>query len=290
MSRFGLLAALVALLFLSFTPSTTAAPAGDLITSLPGYPGGKTKSPQYSGLIPVDDAKSAFLHYWFVSAINVDPSTAPLTIWLNGGPGCSSLDGFLYEMGPFTFVGDYDNSTGVPRLMDNPNSWATVTNMLWIESPIGVGYSYATNGSLVSNDDTASQNAFGFLRNWYAAFPEYAKSPLFITGESYAGFYVPQLSYRVYEYNQAGGTIPLVGFAVGNACVGEGGSCGRDKANKISINLFHGHGMISQPLYEQIIATCGPEIDSNSTQCSTLVRHAEQQKGRTDVYNVYDVR
>ena len=99
---------------------------------------------------------------------------------------------------------------------------------------------------------------------------------------------MPQLSYRIYEYNQAGGSIPLVGFAVGNACVGEGGSCGRDKANKIDINLFHGHGMISQPLYEQIIAACGPEIDGNSTACETLVRHATQQKGRTDVYNVYD--
>ena len=186
MSRFGSLVALSVLLFLSLFSFTTAAPAGDLITTLPGYPGGKTKTAQYSGLIPVDDAKTGYLHYWFVEATGVDPATAPVSIWLNGGPGCSSLDGFMYENGPFTFVGDYDDN-GIPRLMDNPNSWVTLSNMLWIESPFGVGFSYATNGSLVSNDDTTSQNNIGFLRNWYAAFPEYAKNPLFLTGESYAG-------------------------------------------------------------------------------------------------------
>ena len=165
MSRLGCMLALFALFFLSHSSPASGAPAGDLISALPGYADGKTKTPQYSGLIPVDDAKSAFLHYWFVSAINVDPATAPLTIWLNGGPGCSSLDGFLYENGPFTFIGDYDNGTGIPRMMDNPNSWATLSNMLWIESPYGVGYSYATNGSLVSNDDITSQNMIGFLKN-----------------------------------------------------------------------------------------------------------------------------
>ena len=100
---------------------------------------------------------------------------------------------------------------------------------------------------------------------------------------------MPELAYRIYQYNQQGGTIPLQGFAVGNACVGEGGSCGRDKSNKININLFYGHGMISQPLYAEIIDACGPEINSTSTNCTQLVRHATQQKGQTDVYNVYDI-
>jgi serine carboxypeptidase-like clade 1 len=163
MFRLMCVAAVLLLLSVSLS-SVNAAPAGDLVDSLPGY--GKTKSAQYSGLIAVDEAATGFLHYWFVAASAVEPSTAPLSIWLNGGPGCSSLDGFLYENGPFTFRGDVDDD-GIPVLMDNPMAWSTISNMLWIESPFGVGYSYATNGSTQSNDDTTSQNMHGFLINWY---------------------------------------------------------------------------------------------------------------------------
>ncbi len=82
--------------FLSFlTLSVFGDIPGHLITSLPGYPnGGRTPSKQYSGMIPVAADGSRSLHYWLVLSEN-NPETDPITLWTNGGPGCSSMDGFL---------------------------------------------------------------------------------------------------------------------------------------------------------------------------------------------------
>jgi carboxypeptidase C (cathepsin A) len=135
-----------------------------------------------------------------------------------------------------------------------------------------------------------SQNTFGFLVNWYAAFPEYANNSLFITGESYAGIYVPTLANRILVSNNAGATnIPLVGFAVGNGCIGNSvGTCGDDNdAYKIEVDFFAGHAMIDQPTYSAINAECGDY--SNPTQkCVNLVNGALGQIGNINIYNVYD--
>ena len=97
-----------------------------------------------------------FLHYWFVTSSN-NPATDPVAIWMNGGPGCSSIGGFLTELGPFSFTGEKDSS-GIPTLQDNPYGWTTVSSVLFIEQPAGVGYSYALNGSMASDDFIQSQN------------------------------------------------------------------------------------------------------------------------------------
>jgi carboxypeptidase C (cathepsin A) len=129
---------------------------GDLITNLPGLPGGTTPTKQYSGWLQLSADK--FFHYWFVYSAN-NPATDPVTLWLNGGPGCSSLDGFFYENGPFKFTGATDG-TGLPILYNNPNSWHTVSNMLYLESPTGVGFSYSNNPNDYSMNDnqTAADN------------------------------------------------------------------------------------------------------------------------------------
>ena len=163
--------------------TVTAAVPADQIDSVPGY--GKPPSAQYSGFLPVDDAKTIFLHYWLVLSTG-NPNTDPLVVWMNGGPGCSSLEGGMYELGPFTFTGQRD-STGLPTLELNPYAWSTVASVLFIEQPAGVGFSYATNGSTASDDFVQSQNTYGFLLSFFKAFPEFAKSDFYITGESYAG-------------------------------------------------------------------------------------------------------
>ena len=150
MSRFFLLALLASLLF---TLATADIPA-DLITSLPGY--GKTPSKQYSGLIPADADNTVFLHYWFVTSTG-NPATDPVAVWMNGGPGCSSLEGFLTELGPFQFTGERD-STGLPLMRDNPYAWTTVSSVLFLEQPAGVGFSYSVNGSTRTDDWIQSQN------------------------------------------------------------------------------------------------------------------------------------
>ena len=89
----------------------------------------------YSGLIPIDESDpSRNLFFIFKPAINASINPREVTIWLNGGPGCSSLVGFFEENGPFLWrAGQYQPER-------NPFSWAQITNMLWVEQPVGTGY------------------------------------------------------------------------------------------------------------------------------------------------------
>jgi len=260
---------------------------GDLVGSFPVY--GPTKTKQYSGYIAADDAKTVFLHYWFVTSPN--PTKDPVSVWMNGGPGCSSLLGATTELGPYSFNNEIDNKTGIPIIVDNPNAWSTVSNVLFIEQPAGVGFSYAVNGSLSSDDYIQSQNTYGFLLNFFKAFPEFAANDFYITGESYAGIYVPTLANRVVMGNAAGNPkINLKGIAVGNGCWGsEVGTCSSSPdSDRIQLTLFKGHSMIPQKMWDDLIATCGVGFNSTSSQCSSLISEAQSVVGDIDVYNVYD--
>jgi carboxypeptidase C (cathepsin A) len=118
------------------------------------------------------------------------PSTDPVLIWFNGGPGCSSLLGYFMENGPFVM------DDGQSVLHKNPDSWNRRANTLYIESPAGVGFSIAgTVEDLSANDMTSSQDAFVALQAWYTKFPEFKVNDLYISGESYAGIYVPYLAW-----------------------------------------------------------------------------------------------
>ncbi|KAH0619416.1 hypothetical protein JD844_000029 [Phrynosoma platyrhinos] len=116
----------------------------DLITSLPGLPE-MPAFQQWSGYLQA--GPDHYFHYWFVESQG-NPSTDPVVLWLNGGPGCSSMEGLLAENGPFHL-----NTDGTLYL--NPNSWNQVANMLYIESPAGVGYSYSTTEDASIDDSQA---------------------------------------------------------------------------------------------------------------------------------------
>ncbi len=109
-----------------------AAPAEDLMGNLPDAPPFTTKT--YSGYLTVTDTKA--LHYVFAESQS-SPSTDPVVIWFNGGPGCSSMLAFMQENGPLAI------DDGEDYIKTNPYPWNTKANMLWIESPAGVGYSVA---------------------------------------------------------------------------------------------------------------------------------------------------
>ena len=281
--------ALTVVLLLAVLAIANAAIDGDLVTTLPGY--GQLKTKHYSGLLPVDDAKSVFLHYWFVESSGT-PSTDPVVVWLNGGPGCSSLEGFLFELGPLHFTGQKDAS-GLPTLYDNPYSWSQNANILFIESPAGVGFSYAVNGSTACSDEIASQNNYGFLLNWFAGFPEYVKSDFYITGESYAGIYIPTLADRIRLGNQGGqSAINLLGFAVGNACWGnQVGTCAFAwDSDVINTVFYYGHALFSQVSYEKVIVSCGNLTNPSPTDaCENSIQNAWNEIDTiNNVYDIYD--
>ncbi|KAA8530332.1 hypothetical protein F0562_005041 [Nyssa sinensis] len=167
---------------------------------------------QYSGYIVTDQRHGRALFYYFVEAESY-PLSRPLTMWLNGGPGCSSLAyGAFMEHGPFR-VGKKGN------LVKNDYSWNLASNMLYVESPLGFGFSYSnTSSNYMWNDDRTAKDNLRFIVKWLDEFPEYGDSDFFLAGQSYAGHYIPQLADLLQKYNSNPNNKPinLKGIALGN--------------------------------------------------------------------------
>eukprot|EP00879_Flechtneria_rotunda_P007837 GHRR01008213.1.p2 GENE.GHRR01008213.1~~GHRR01008213.1.p2 ORF type:complete len:332 (+),score=103.32 GHRR01008213.1:244-1239(+) len=204
----------------------------DRVTALPGAP--ELDFGLFSGYVTVDEAAGRALSYIFAES-RAGKSHAPLVLWLNGGPGCSSFGGgFMSELGPF-----YPRADG-KTLQGNPYSWNAMANVLWLESPAFVGFSYSnTSSDAIVGDARTAADARIFLLGWLKRFPQYAHNGFYISGESYGGHYVPNLAWEIVQGNkradkqakaaQAAGAavaaavspgkgyINLKGFFVGNA-------------------------------------------------------------------------
>jgi len=121
----------------------------------------------------------------------------------------------------------------------------------------------------------------------FKAYPEFAKNDFFITGESYAGIYVPTLANRILDGNAAGNPyVNLKGVAIGNGCTGHSvGTCGNGpERSQILLDFFHGHGMVSQTEYEHVNGLCGSWINPPE-ECLQAARRATSSVGSIDVYN-----
>ncbi|OMO88793.1 Peptidase S10, serine carboxypeptidase [Corchorus capsularis] len=214
----------------------------DRISELPGQP--KVGFQQYSGYVTVDEKKQRALFYYFAEA-EVNPASKPLVLWLNGGPGCSSLGvGAFSENGPFRPSGEV--------LVKNQYSWNREANMLYLEAPIGVGFSYSTDTSSYEavNDKITARDNLVFLQNWFLKFPQYRNRSLFITGESYAGHYVPQLAELMLQYNKKHKLFNLKGIALGNPVL-EFATDFNSRAE-----FFWSHGLISDSTYKMFTTSC----------------------------------
>ena len=106
--------------------------AGSRVRGLPGIQDDQLCFRHFSGYLPTKDQKQLF--YWYHEAVRT-PNEKPVVLWLNGGPGCSSLGGMFTELGPFVIDQNYNISL-------NPFSWNKVANILFLEQPAGVGFSY----------------------------------------------------------------------------------------------------------------------------------------------------
>ena len=144
-----------------------------------------------------------------------DYENKPLVLWLNGGPGCSSLDGWANEHGPMQL-----DEEGKFKL--NEYSWNRVANMIYLESPGDVGFSYIDSKleqDLFIDDKIAAQDNLKALINFFEKFPSMKNKDFYISGESYGGIYVPMLAYNIIEYNKnkvESEKIKLKGILVGN--------------------------------------------------------------------------
>ncbi|KAG5242518.1 serine carboxypeptidase [Salix suchowensis] len=226
--------------FMQISRSVDSSSVDDKILSLPGQP--PVSFQQHSGYVTVDENQDRALFYYFVEAES-HPASKPLVLWLNGGPGCSSFGiGALSENGPF-------RPRGGGILARNDYSWNKEANMLYLESPAGVGFSYSTNQSFYDlvNDTITTQDNFIFLQKWFVKFPEYKDRDFYITGESYAGHYVPQLAHLI---AQSGLKFNLKGIAVGNALLEFNTDFNSEG------DYYWAHGLISDATYELMNSVC----------------------------------
>ncbi|PLW13432.1 hypothetical protein PCANC_27097 [Puccinia coronata f. sp. avenae] len=164
--------------------------------------------PSYAGLLPVssDPNEQRKFFFWFWPA--AQPVGAnDLTFWTNGGPGCSSLESMLQETGPISW------KYGQARPTQNPSSWTNATSMLYVEHPIGTGYSVGR--PTATNETDISRDLFGFFIQWLQVFPEMCGKNFWLSGESYAGYYVSYLADFIYKY-QSSLNLKLMGIYLAN--------------------------------------------------------------------------
>ncbi|XP_024369284.1 serine carboxypeptidase 24 isoform X1 [Physcomitrium patens] len=235
---------------------------------------------QYAGMVTVNATAGRAYFYFFVES-SEDAPTKPLTLWLNGGPGCSSLAyGFAEEFGPYRILPD---ASGVYL---HEYAWNRASNMLFLESPSGVGFSYSNVSSenRIGGDKRTADDNYHFLLNWFERFPQYKHRDFYIAGESYAGHYVPQLAKLILDRNVGADLkINLKGCLTGNPVTdGYWDNVG-------NIDYWHSHAIISDQTWEKMKKECNFSDPHCCTKaCDRLYTYAETHEfGQIDPYSIY---
>ncbi|CAH9093983.1 unnamed protein product [Cuscuta europaea] len=270
-------------IFLTLFQLIKSAPEGALVTQVPGF-SGTFPSKHYAGYVTIDESTGKSLYYYFVQSER-SPLEDPVILWLNGGPGCSSFDGFVYEHGPFNFeLGNTSDS--LPILHINPYSWTKVSNIIYLDSPSGVGLSYSENETdYVTGDLKTAYDSHAFLLKWFEQYQEFLSNPFFIAGESYAGVYVPTLSYEVAKGIDAG-IHPILNFK--GYMVGNGVADDEFDGNAL-VPFAHGMGLISDALYEEVVSEChGKYYETNSSTCDDRLNKVDADIANLNIYDILE--
>ncbi|XP_007199819.2 serine carboxypeptidase-like 13 isoform X4 [Prunus persica] len=242
------------------------ASTSNIIKTLPGFRGDLPFKLEtgYVGVGSMDDVQ---LFYYFFESEG-SPEYDPLVLWLNGGPGCSAFSGLVYEnLGPLSF--DYAHSIGnKPKLKLNPYSWTKVANIIFLDAPVGTGFSYAKNWEGYSNlnDTLSAAQTYEFLRKWLMDHPKFYNNPLYIAGDSYSGIIVPMVVQEISDGNQDEHVPPmnLKGYVLGNPVT--------DKKKDYNYKVLFAYlkALISDELYQSMKKNCKGEyinVDLNNTLC-----------------------
>lgn len=194
----------IILLVIFFSITTTL--EKDNVAFIPSI--GVPKTTTYAGYVCVNVTYGANLYYLFWESQNITPNT-PIVMWLQGGPGYSSMFGSFVENGPYII-----NANGT--FYENPYSWNLNAHMLYVDQPVGTGYSYVENiNGYVRDEQTMAEELLTLLVNFFELHPQYANLDFFIFGESYAGKFIPSVSKFIIEYSD----INLRAIGIGDGLI-----------------------------------------------------------------------
>ncbi|XP_078430743.1 serine carboxypeptidase-like 11 [Wolffia australiana] len=256
---------LVLLCFLSSALGMT------IVTRLPGF-NGILPFELETGYVAVDERKEVNLFYYFFKSER-SPTVDPMIFWMIGGPGCTGLSG-LERMGPIKFeIESYEPGKLVTLTYRN-FSFSKISNIIFIDSPAGTGFSYSTGNEQNEWLDTkASSHLNVFIRKWLLDHPEYISNHFYVAGDSYGGKMVPLVADEVIKGNEAG-QVPFVnikGYLAGNPVTSD------DYFDAGSRVVFsHGMGLISDEQFRSAVDSCGGNyITPRNDKCRNCVDEVE---------------
>ncbi|KAL7263454.1 hypothetical protein ACSBR1_001582 [Camellia fascicularis] len=238
------------------------AASSTIVTSLPGFNGTLPFSLE-TGYVGVGDMDDVQLFYYFVESQR-NPAQDPLMLWLTGGPGCSCLSAFFYESGPvyFEFEG---YKGGLPTLRLNEYTWTQRANILYVDAPVGTGFSYSKSQEGYYVDDYKSaKQIYEFLRKWLKSHVEFLENNLYIGGDSYSGIIVPMVVQEIIDGNELGRqpNMNLQGYILGNPVTD---SYVDDNSR---IPFAHRLTLISEDLFRAAKASCnGDYVNIDDEDC-----------------------
>ncbi|XP_078446734.1 serine carboxypeptidase-like 2 [Wolffia australiana] len=229
---------------------------GKIVKTLPGFDGPLPFELE-TGYISVDDQDVVNLFYYFIKSER-NPADDPVLYWIDGGPGCSALNGLAIELGPLRFDSENYNGEGLPRLLYWEESWTKVSSIVFVDWPAGTGFSYTkANPEDQWSDTKALEYLHVFIRKWFLEHPEFLSNPFYVSGESYGGKMLPIVTQEIMNGQETGAqpVLNLKGFLVGNPITFDKKY---DEGTKVEFS--HGMGLISDELYEDTKRSCGGEF------------------------------
>lgn len=191
--------------------------------------------------------------------------------------------GMLYENGPLMFK---RNSTD---MFINPFAWNMRANVIYLESPAGVGFSIGTSkADLTANDTTTARDNLLAMRLFFLKFPGFKKNDFYITGESYAGIYIPTLARAILDFNEEADVerINLKGFAVGNGCT-HPTECGYEYVSYYQVEYMHQRGFVTDESWKEFRDYCTFNYNSDSCLAQQKRLIADFRSTGADIYNIY---
>uniref|UniRef100_J3N7X9 Uncharacterized protein n=1 Tax=Oryza brachyantha TaxID=4533 RepID=J3N7X9_ORYBR len=252
-------AAVVLFFFFFFGRAAAGSLTRTNVASPPAFDGA-LPSRLETGYVTVDEENGAELFYYFIESEG-DPGTDPVLLWLTGGDRCSVLSALFFEIGPLKVVIEPYNGE-LPRLRYHPYTWTKVASIIFVDSPVGAGFSFSRDPKGYDvGEVSASLQLVKLLREWFSEHPEFLSNPFYVGGDSGGGKIVPFIAQKISEDIEAGirPTPNLKGYLVGNPGTGE-------KVDFDSrVPYSHGVGIISDQLYEMITENCkGEDYDNPS--------------------------
>ncbi|UZJ57061.1 hypothetical protein CBS101457_006381 [Exobasidium rhododendri] len=274
-----------------FTSSIPLLPSGQSVSIASGYL--PARSPPAGSSQPADDA-----HLYFVlERARHLPSKRRLIVWFNGGPGCSSFDGLMMEIGAFR----PDQKGGIEWTASG-GSWNEYADVLYLDQPVGTGFSYVSTSGYTKTLEQAADEVLYFLQKFIEVYPEYKSGngiDTYLAGESFAGQYIPFTASALLKAGSAN-PVNLAGIAIGNGFIDPKSQAGSELEMMVESKLwteesneYSDVNKYVKECHEAIAKTKGSP--RNIPECegilSRIIELTTARKGKTErCINIYDVR